>query len=445
MSHPAIIVENLGKSYRIGLRPGSSYQTLRESLVEFVGAPLRRLRKARSARAAASTFWALRGVTFQVQPGEVVGIIGRNGAGKSTLLKLLSRITAPTEGCIRLRGRVGSLLEVGTGFHPELTGRENIYLNGSILGMSKVEIDRKFDEIVAFSGVEKFLDTQVKRYSSGMHVRLGFSVAAHLEPDILIVDEVLTVGDAAFQRRCLSKMNEVAGHGRTVLFVSHDMNAVMRLCPRAILLDQGRITADGSSAEVTQIYLHSDHGTIAERVWSDPKTAPQDHVARLRSVRIHDEDGQTTPIIDIRRPVGIEMVFEVLEGGHVLMPNHHVFNEDGVCLFVAMPSLDPEWKRHPQPPGLYSCTAWIPGNFLAEGTVVVSPALSTPDPATVHFWEKDAVAFQVADSLDGDSVRGDYAGHFPGVIRPVFRWELRRELATTTPAPVLAAGPNGSL
>jgi lipopolysaccharide transport system ATP-binding protein len=257
MGNYAIKVEGLGKRYRIGER--QKYKALRDVLTDVLYAPARgvaRLFKEGSRdRREDNTIWALRDVSFEVQHGEVLGIIGRNGAGKSTLLKILSRITEPTEGEVRLRGRVGSLLEVGTGFHPELTGRENIYLNGAVLGMHRREIERKFDEIVAFAEVEKFLDTPVKHYSSGMYVRLAFAVAAHLEPEILLVDEVLAVGDAAFQKKCLGKMGQVAGEGRTVLFVSHNMGAIQELCESAILLQSGSISNKGSPEAVTSAYL----------------------------------------------------------------------------------------------------------------------------------------------------------------------------------------------
>ncbi len=251
MNNTAIKVENLGKQYRIGAQQ-ERYRTLRDALLTGIK-QITQLNKNKSA----DTIWALKGVNFEIAHGEVVGIIGRNGAGKSTLLKILSHITEPTEGRVTLRGRVGSLLEVGTGFHPELTGRENIYLNGAILGMKKNEVDRKFDQIAAFSEIEQFLDTPVKRYSSGMYVRLAFSVAAHMEPEILLIDEVLSVGDAEFQKKCLGKMEEVAGKGRTVLFVSHNLVAVRSLCEKAILIDSGRIVADGETDEVVNQYMMS--------------------------------------------------------------------------------------------------------------------------------------------------------------------------------------------
>ncbi len=288
----AIRAENLAKLYRIGVKQ-KTRDSLGQVIIDFITSPLENYRKYRSLYVfndidttkpsiATDTIWALRDISFEVKRGEALGIIGRNGAGKSTLLKILSRITPPTLGRLEIRGRISSLLEVGTGFHNELTGRENVYLNGTILGMKKTEVDAKFDEIVDFSGVERFLETPVKRYSSGMKVRLAFAVAAHLEPDILIVDEVLAVGDAAFQRKCLNKMQDVEQEGRTVLFVSHNMLAITRLCQRAILLDEGRIVGDGVSHKVVSDYLGAGQRTTAAREWRDPSTAPGDKVARLR-------------------------------------------------------------------------------------------------------------------------------------------------------------------
>jgi len=256
MSDTAIRVEGLGKLFQIGTP--EQYQTLRDALKERVTAPFRFMRNGGSGKASTETFWALRDVSFEVKHGEVIGIIGRNGAGKSTLLKILSRITGPTEGYVEIHGRVGSLLEVGTGFHQELSGRENIFLNGAILGMKKAEILRKFDEIVAFAEVEKFIDTPVKHYSSGMYVRLAFAVAAHLEPEILIVDEVLAVGDQRFQEKCLKKMGEVGKQGRTIFFVSHSVPSIQRLCKRVIVLDKGRVSNDGPAMEALAEYLSGD-------------------------------------------------------------------------------------------------------------------------------------------------------------------------------------------
>jgi lipopolysaccharide transport system ATP-binding protein len=424
----AIRSENLGKQYRIGSQLGK-YPTLRDKLADAVAAPLRRVGKllrgeATGAAELDETIWALRDVSIEIRRGELVGIIGRNGAGKSTLLKILSRITEPTVGFVDIRGRVGSLLEVGTGFHNELTGRENVYLNGAILGMKRDEIDRKFDEIVAFAEVEKFIDTPVKHYSSGMYLRLAFAVAAHLEPEILLVDEVLAVGDAAFQRKCLNKMEGVGQQGRTVLFVSHNMPAITRLCERAILLDEGRVIQDGPASQVVSTYLSSDLGTTAVREWPDLGQAPGNEVARLRAVRVRGEDGQAIDVVDIRQPVGIEMEYEVLKPGYALWPHFTLHNEEGLRIFVAF-DLDPSWRGRPRPAGRYVSTAWIPGNLLAEGTMIIGPAIRTEQPKMLHFYERDAVAFQVVDSLDGDSARGDYGGRMRGVVRPVLEWETQ--------------------
>jgi lipopolysaccharide transport system ATP-binding protein len=414
----SIEVEKLAKKYVIGGVKELGYRTLRDSISG--------LFRSSGERAQRETIWALRDISFNAEQGEVIGIIGRNGAGKSTLLKVLARITEPTEGVARLYGRAGALLEVGTGFHPELTGRENIFLNGAILGMARAEIARKLDEIIAFAEVGQFIDTPVKRYSSGMYVRLAFGVAAHLETDILIVDEVLAVGDASFQRKCLAKIEDVGRHGRTVLFVSHNLSSVTRLCPRALLIEEGRVKKDGPSHEVVRFYLHSDLGTTAAREWPDPSRAPGDQITRLRAIRVRSA-GEIAPKIDIRNPVQIEVEWDVLQPGHRLVPNLHFHNEEGAVVFVSN-DLDPEWRRRPREVGRYLSVVEVPGNFLSEGTLIVGAAVSTMDPVLVHFYEQDAVAFEVVDSLTGDTARGDYGGEYPGAVRPILRWtnELKR-------------------
>ena len=431
----AIKVENISKRYRIGLKEEMS-DNLTSALFNLIKSPLKNYRKYRSLYKFddiesdngqdqntnhSDIIWALKDVSFKACQGEVVGIIGKNGAGKSTLLKILSRITDPTEGYCKIRGRVSSLLEVGTGFHPELTGRDNIYLNGTILGMTKKEIDRKFDEIVDFSGVEKFINTPVKRYSSGMTVRLAFSVAAHLEPEIMIVDEVLAVGDAAFQKKCMNKMEKVGHAGRTVLFVSHNMPAVTRLCPRVILMEEGRIIEDGPGNKVVSNYLCSDLGTSATREWPDPESAPGGRFVRLRTVRVLTDDGQASVTVDIRKPVKLEMEYEVLEPGKVLLPHFVLVNEKGDFVFVTIDQ-DPDWRRRPRPKGRYISTALIPGNLLAEGILFVNCNLFTLDPDILQFSSENAVSFHVVDSLAGDSARGDWAKNIPGVVRPLLKW-----------------------
>lgn len=432
----AIKVENISKVYRLGVKE-NSHDSIGSAIFDFIKGPLKNYRKHRSLykfddidpnsgfnadSKSSDIIWALKGVSFDVKCGEALGVIGRNGAGKSTLLKVLARITEPTVGRAEIRGRVSSLLEVGTAFHQELTGRENVYLNGTVLGMRKMEVDRKFDEIVEFSGVEKFIDTPVKRYSSGMKVRLAFSVAAHLEPEILIVDEVLAVGDANFQKKCLDKMENVGAQGRTVLFVSHNMPALTRLCQRVILLDEGRVIEEGPSNEVVSTYLCSDFGTTAAREWPDPEKAPSGSVARLQAVRVRTEDGQVTEIMDIRKPVRLEMEYEVLEAGQFLLPHFRLDNEKGDCIFITVDQ-DSGWRRRTRPKGHYISTACIPGNLLAEGIVLVNCNMLTLNPDVLQFSVKNAVSFHVADSLDGDSARGDYAKNIPGVVRPLLKWD----------------------
>ncbi len=422
MSDSIIFVENLSKLYMIG-RQAEKGDGLRHVLERAARAPFSWIRSGKDEKKSKTKeFLALRDVNIEVKQGEVVGIIGRNGAGKSTLLKILSRITEPTRGRIRLRGRVASLLEVGTGFHPELTGRENIYLNGAILGMGRVEIKRKFDEIVAFAGLETFLDTPVKRYSSGMYVRLGFAVAAHLEPEILIVDEVLAVGDAEFQKKCLQKMGDVAQGGRTVLFVSHNMQAVSRLCPRCILLNEGQIKLDGPSVKVANAYLNPGGSKAAAREWPDIATAPGDEIARFRAVRVRSSEGMVIESIDAREPVGIELEFDVLTPGHKYLPHFALLNQDGTMLFVAV-DVDPEWRGRHRPPGRYVSTGWIPGNMLAEGLIYVQAVLISLDPERVHAIVEEAVAFRVLDDMTATTAaRGDYPNPMPGVMRPLLEW-----------------------
>jgi lipopolysaccharide transport system ATP-binding protein len=438
MSDIVIHAEGLGKRYHIGATP-ERYQTLRDSITKAAMRPIRALARRNGRRDdEATTIWAVRDVGFDVKRGEVVGIIGRNGAGKSTLLKILARITEPTKGFAEIRGRVGSLLEVGTGFHAELTGRENTFLNGAILGMKRNEIERKFDEIVEFSEVGKFIDTPVKHYSSGMYLRLAFAVAAHLEPEILIVDEVLAVGDARFQKKCLNKMQDVGERGRTVLFVSHNMSSITRLCQRTILLDAGRVLEDGPSHQVVGAYLRSGLGTTAAREWGDPAKAPGDDVARLCAVRVKAEDGRTADAVDIRKPIGLELEWEVLRPGYVLVPNFGVTNEEGISVFVTA-DRDPEWRGRPRPRGRFVSTVWIPANFMAEGTFTVGTGVNSYEPFRKHCDEPHAVAFQVVDSLDGNSTRGDYAGRYPGVVRPLLPWRHEfhdgaREITAATEA-----------
>jgi lipopolysaccharide transport system ATP-binding protein len=416
MSSVIVQARSLGKRYVL---QGLGTRTLRETIVGSFKSPFSFLG---ATRKSLEDFWALRDVNFDITSGETVGIIGRNGAGKSTLLKILSRITAPTTGEVRLWGKVASLLEVGTGFHSELSGRENIFLNGAIMGMSRADVRARFDEIVAFAEVDRFLDTPVKRYSSGMYVRLAFAVAAHLQPDILVVDEVLAVGDASFQRKCLGKMQDVASGGRTVLFVSHNMAAITRLCSRAILLSQGSVVADGPVAKVAGIYGGGSNGESPIEVdfRLRDRLPGSDHVRLLAARLVATDPGNST--VDIRRKFSFQIDFEVLTDKYPLHPNIHIFNESGACVFVSSDTYIKEY-RSPKYPGVYRSTVTIPGNLMSEGIFSVDVAISTMDPVIVHVHERGLILFNVSDTADGDSARGTYAGPMPGAVRPMLLWE----------------------
>ena len=420
MSDISIRVKGLSKQYEIGATK-FRYYNLPEQFREWLKSVFQFNDKP---NAGEKTFWALKDVSFEAEHGEIVGVIGRNGAGKSTLLKILSRITEPTIGRAEIYGRIGSLLEVGTGFHPELTGRENIYLSGAILGMKKSEIKRKFDEIVEFAGVEKFIDTPIKHYSSGMHVRLGFAIAAHLEPEILLIDEVLAVGDTNFQKKCLKKMKDVGIQGRTVIFISHDMTAINRLCKRAILIDEGRIMKHGLAHEVVNFYLNSGQNTPGSREWTDPEKAPCNDIVRLRTVRIGTKGGEIVDVVDIRKPFCIEMEYDVLKSDYILYPCYHLSNGEGVLAFITSDT-DPAWRRRPRAAGRYISTAWIPGNLLSEGRYYIGAGVDSIAPVVNYFVEKDIVAFQVVDHMEGDSARGDWGGAWGGIVRPLLEWETK--------------------
>ncbi len=434
-NQPAIHVDNISKVYRLGKKE-ELHDNFARTFFEFLKNPINNYQKYRSlyhfkdyelsgespdGENHSNLLWAVRDVSFSAQKGETIGIIGNNGAGKSTLLKILCRITHPTRGRATVRGKISSLLEVGTGFHPELTGRENVYLNGTILGMKRGEVRAKFDKIVAFSGVEKFIDTPVKRFSSGMQVRLAFSVAAHLEPEVLVVDEVLAVGDADFQRKCLDKMEDVGQQGRTVLFVSHNMAAITRLCQRAILLEEGRIIDDGPSHKVVGAYMTSGSGTSASREWKDPQRAPAGEVSRLCAVKVKSDNGEVSDAIDIRRPFTIEMTFDLNKSGVMLLPHFGLQNEEGTLVFLTV-DLDPEWRKRPRPKGRYTSIAHVPGNLLAEGVHYVNCCLITLSPDTLEFLERSAVSFTVVDTDEGDSARGDYGRDMMGAVRPLLKW-----------------------
>ena len=424
-----IRTEGLGKRYRLGTvrRPRS----FRESLTGIVAAPFRGLARLGrgAAQPTAEMMWALQDVSLEVRHGEVLGVIGRNGAGKSTLLKILSRITEPTTGYAEIRGRVGSLLEVGTGFHPELTGRDNVYLNGSILGMTRADIARRFDAIVAFAEVDRFVDTPIKHYSSGMHLRLAFAVAAHLEPEILLVDEVLAVGDAAFQRKCLRRMGDVAEEGRTVLFVSHNLTAVQGLCARAIRLDGGKVVEEGTPATVVAHYLQEAASALSQQVWPEPATAPGNDRARLRRVCVRPADGQSTDPITTRMPVTLEFEYWNLRPGALLSLAFHLYNEEGVLVFASAPVTEGPWQGQPLPRGLFRDVCRIPADLLNDALYRVE--LLVVDHSTeVILRLRDALIFEVHDTPD---LRGAWFGKWQGAVRPILAWttELVQESAAS--------------
>jgi lipopolysaccharide transport system ATP-binding protein len=418
---PAVKAEGLSKRYQIGeYRAG--YDTLRDTLAHAT----RRALRFEHVDHHKEEIWALRDVSFEIAEGEVVGFIGRNGAGKSTLLKILTRITPPTQGRATMRGYVGSILEVGTGFHPELTGRENIYLNGAILGMNRREIQRKLPEIIEFSGIPKFMDTPVKRYSTGMYVRLAFAVAAHLDPDILIIDEVLSVGDFEFQQRCMGRIEDISSSGRTVLFVSHDLQSVARLCDRAYWLDYGKVEAEGPSEEVVATYLQAQAGAGAERTWDAVESAPGNDVVRVMGARVVDRDGNNLDAVDVRTEVGVEIRFVVLKGGVALFPRLKLTNARGEIAFNALDTSE-RWRDSAKP-GEYRSTAWIPANLLNEGMMNVDVGIgSLAAPKLLnHVNLPGILTFHVQDPGLGDSAKGLFTGQFRGAVRPLLEWTCVR-------------------
>ena len=416
--NPIIKVNHISKRYKLGQIQG--YKTIRESLSNLFQ-PKKPSPLEGEARWGGDYIWALKDVSFEVQPGEVVGIIGRNGAGKSTLLKILTRITEPTEGTAELKGRVSSLLEVGTGFHPELTGRENIYLNGAILGMRKAEISKKFDEIVAFAEVEKFIDTPVKRYSSGMYVRLAFAVAAHLEPEILLVDEVLAVGDAAFQKKCLGKMGDVAKGGRTILFVSHNMGAINQLCATTLWIDQGRIVELGPTNSIINKYLTDGNlGNAGEFRAHTVKDAPGNEKARLWRVSVKNDRNETTNLINADSPVIIEIEYEIKTYLKNVRIAYRLIANDGTIVFTSSDT-DPQGYGIDRKPGVYVSRGVLSGNFLNNGCYYVLVACSILGLEEL-FCVENIVNFTVIQPP------AEISEVIPfnrlGVTRPVLNWKI---------------------
>lgn len=405
MSDIAIKIEGISKKYLVGKQKDSS---LRGSLANIFKSKLNSYEE----------FWALDDVSFEVEKGDVVGIIGKNGAGKSTLLKILSKITKPTKGRIEINGRVASLLEVGTGFHPELTGRENIFLNGTILGMTRKEVKSKFDEIVAFSGVEKFIDTPVKHYSSGMYVRLAFAVAAHLDPEILIIDEVLAVGDIEFQKKCLGKMKDVALQGRTVLFVSHNMNAVNSLCSKCLYIKNGTTEIYDKTDIVISKYLNGTELNTYDVSFKENEESGDEFV-KINSIRIINNMREPSSTIDINTPFGIEIKYEILNNQNRPLPNVHFHTSKGEFAFVSNhASVSTDIFSE----GKYKSVVWIPDDLLNTGYYSIDVAMSTFSPSLiVHVWLKGILGIEVIEDI---SLRKyDYKQEMPGAVRPTLEWE----------------------
>ncbi len=417
----SILVQGIGKRYKIG-----ASQQRADTLRDMITAQAQRigssLRGKRDRANESDQIWALRDVSFEVKRGQALGIIGRNGAGKSTLLKVLSRVTDPTEGYGEMRGRVGSLLEVGTGFHPELTGRENIFLNGAILGMHKKEIEARFDEIVAFSEVEKFIDTPVKRYSSGMYLRLAFAVAAHLEPEILVVDEVLAVGDADFQRKCLGKMGDVANSGRTVLFVSHNMSAILRLTQDSIVLDKGKVILNAPSSEAVDFYLNRGLSKVGERFWEGEEVPVSSAPFRPLAIRILDKLGQVSDSVRSVDPIQIEIDYELTEDVTGLRVGFYLFTTRGEPIFTSF-DIDSEelFKEFTsRPKGVYTSRCTIPANTLNEGRFLLGVNASSYG-IRRYFQDDQALSF----SVDASGAPGTHWPEArPGPVRPVLGWEI---------------------
>lgn len=421
MSDKVIQVENLGKKYIIGHQKQENYTALRDVMangVKELGQKLLKPWGKSLPNPGYEEFWAMKDVSFEIKQGDRVGIIGRNGAGKSTLLKIISRITEPTTGRIRIKGRVASLLEVGTGFHPELTGRENIFLNGAILGMSRAEIKRKFDEIVAFAEVERFLDTPVKRYSSGMYVRLAFAVAAHLEPEILVVDEVLAVGDAQFQKKCLGKMEDVGKEGRTVLFVSHNIGMIRSLCQRCILLSDGKVIQDEVTESVLTKYLSIiglDEATNGEIYWTPDCDAPGGREMKLRSIRLLGITGEPQSTFDVEHPIIVEISYEILEALQGMRIVMHLIAQDGVIAFASTDHL----QKDINVTGYYKTLCKIPGGLLNRGRYMVKIHAGIPN-IKVLIPGREFISFL---ALGAGNHGSNLPEKWPGVVAPKLEWQ----------------------
>lgn len=427
MTKTIVEIKGVSKKYKIQ-RP-ESYVTLRDKISDFLKKPSILFKNLKKIISNDSVFWALNDITLDIRKGETLGIIGKNGAGKTTLLKVLSRITSPTMGHIKLYGRVASLLEVGTGFHPELSGRENIYFNGSILGMKKKEIDNKFDEIVDFADVHEFIDTPIKRYSSGMQVKLAFSVAAHLEPEILLIDEVLSVGDIAFQKKSLGRMEKIVNEGRTVIFVSHNLGAVQRLCTRTILLDQGSIVMNGPTDKVIAKYAGNSTGQMGQQEWTND-TAPGNEVVRILSIKVLDKNENISVHFDVRDPITIEIQYKVLKSIEPQCVTFVFHNELERPIFISRDNSYSPWSCVNNPLGIYKSSCFIPPDFLNHGMISVAIIVEPMDAIRRYPRPlvKDAVVFYVGDKMNPEGTRGNYPFEWESYVsvRPRLHWTVKK-------------------
>jgi lipopolysaccharide transport system ATP-binding protein len=456
-NEPAIAVRHLSKKYYLG---SENYNIVGETFANLVSSPLRKLigKSPKAAGRKRQMIWALQAINFNIARGERVGIIGKNGAGKSTLLKILSRLVYPSEGEAVIRGRVTSLLEVGTGFNPNLSGRENIFLNASLHGLQHHEISAIFDDVVNFSEIEKFIDTPVRHYSSGMYMRLAFAVAAHLDPDILLLDEVLAVGDMSFQQKCLQRVEGLTSEGRTVLFVSHSMDAVARFCDRCIWLEQGKIVEDGTTEAVISSYVEKKMGIQSQQQWvadesvkissedrpSEPKLSNLDRPQksptanlyeneyfRLVAARVINSQRVAVTTVPVYEPLAIEIVYDIFNASKNVQPAlYFKTNKDVVAFVVAY--TDPHYLHGVPEIGRYTATVWIPPNLLNVGLMHVTVAMATPDPLERYVQIERAISFNVHE-IEGvsNTARGLYARDFPGVVRPLLTWETKYVEAAT--------------
>jgi len=448
MTHFAIRTEKLGKRYFLG---ALSEQTHKGYDILGFPLPMRRLwpvlfNDRLIDEKNDKAFWALRDLDLEVRPGELVGIIGKNGSGKSTLLKILARVTEPTTGIALVTGQVGSLLEVGTGFHPELTGRQNVYLNGSIMGMTSEQIDRRFDEIVAFAEVEQFIDTPVKHYSSGMYMRLAFSVSAHMQCDILIVDEVLAVGDFEFQKKCLSRIESEVKSGKTVLFVSHNTSMVMQVCTRCIRFENGRLVEDGLPQSIVESYVSRSIPLMARREVTmaepqlvtpsmlDDTLASPGRYFHLRNLMLIDMNGNNKPVFDVKEAIIVEMEWGVLIEKYELDVHINLRHESGVTVFTSMDNLDSPWHDRVVPVGRYRVQWVIPAHFLNDGVFMIDFVISARQNSAEYLVIQNCVTFRVVDDMKQEGVRGDWEAPWPpSILRPRINWMYSEAEGTSTP------------